>query len=214
LSASFNSAGSGLDDYASGIGQNHLQRADSAQVEKPSKKTVMVGVEYEALLQSALEDQAIFFEGEIARLTAELTRSLVDEGTMTSIESTQIEQLQHDIQKIQDEIEVASADLLAAQAQEAERRAASRKLLSEQQVSTELLKKIQEEHRKENNMGKQQIEDLEQQIADLNANLRMRHQFSSNEELSNAQIFGTTTTESPPKAHGKRGKKKGKNNQK
>lgn len=172
----------------------------------------MVGVEYEALLQSALEDQAMFYEGEIARLTAELTHFLVHKQTMSSVESTEIQELQDDIQNIKNEIARASRDLLEAQAHEANRRKTSQRLLSEQQVSSELLKKIQEEHRKENMMGKQHIEDLEQQIADLSANLRMRQQFSSNEELNNAQIFGTVTTSANSKVRGRQGKKKGRTN--
>ena len=203
MAASSNSISPGLDSFTERSANDHpIQHS-----EKPAKKTVMVGAEYEILLQSALEDQAMFYEGEIARLTAELTRSMVEKESATTVETTEIELLQNDIESIGREIDKTMQDLLVGQAHEASSRATSRKLLSEQQVSNELLEKIQEEHRKENMVGKQQIEDLEQQIADLTANLKMRQQFSSNEELSNAQIFGTSGTDS--KKQGKRGKKKG-----
>jgi hypothetical protein len=56
-------------------------------------------------------------------------------------------------------------------------------------------------------VGRRQVDELEQQIDDLTANQRcltlfgfavlprMRHQFSQDEELLNAQIFGTAGTE-------------------
>ena len=201
MAASSNPISPGLDSFTERSVNDHQHS------EKPTKKTAMVGAEYEILLQSALEDQAIFYEGEIARLTAELTRSMVGKESATTVETSEIEVLQNEIESIQREIDKTLQDLLVGQAHEANCRATSRKLLSEQQVSNELLEKIQEEHRRENMVGKQQIEDLEQQIADLTANLKMRQQFSSNEELNNAQIFGTSRTDS--KKPGKRGKKKG-----
>lgn len=177
--------------------------------EKSSKKTVMIGDEYEALLQSALEEQAQYFEGEITRLRGEYTNSLVDRDSMLPEEIREIEALKHDISITSNDIEMASKELVDAQAQEAGLRAASQRLLSEQQESNELLKKIREEHRKENEQGKIQIDDLEQQIADLSANLRMRQQFSQNSELSNAQIFGTSAVPETKQSGGRRGKKKG-----
>jgi chromosome segregation ATPase len=181
----------------------------STEVEKSSKKAVMIGEEYEALLQSALEDQAQHYEGEIARLRAELMTSLVDKESMTPEEAKEIEDLRAEIDKTRKDIETTSKELIDAQGQEAHLRAASQKLLTEQQESNELLKKIQEEHRKENEQGKFQVEDLEQQIADLSANLRMRQQFSENNELNNAQIFGTSSTPETKSSRDRRGKKKG-----
>ena len=57
------------------------------------------------------------------------------------------------------------------------------------------------------------MEDLEMQIADLTANLRMMSEFAKNEELSQAQIVGTVggEKESGKKSRGKknrRGKKR------
>ena len=169
----------------------------------------MIGEEYEALLQSALEDQAQHYEEKITRLRAEHTNSLVDRDSMIPEEVREIEALNVDISIAREGIDKALKELLEAQAQEAELRAASQRLLSEQQESNELLKKIQEEHRRENEEGQLQIEDLEQQIADLSANLRMRKQFSQSDELSNAQIFGTTSAPETKQSSGRRGKKKG-----
>lgn len=182
----------------------------SMEIEKASKKNVMVGEEYEALLQSALEDQAQHYEGEITKLRAELTAALVDKDEMTPEEAKETEAIQKQIEKIRAEVEVAAKELLEAQALEASLRATSQRLLTEQQQSDELLKKIQEEHQRENEQGRLQVEDLEQQISDLSANLRMRQRFCQNDELSNAQIFGTTTSSPDTKsAVNRRGKKKG-----
>lgn len=180
-----------------------------ASHEKSPKKATMIGEEYEALLQSALEDQAQHYEGEIAHLRAELTTSLVDYTTLSPKEQAEMEELQTDISKLRSEIEAACRDLLDAQAQEAGHRATSQQLLQEQQEANTLIQKIEREARQEAQQGKLQVEDLEQQIRDLSTNLKMRQQFSQSEELNEAQIFGTNETPSSNKNSGKRGKKKG-----
>jgi len=184
--------------------QQHMVPGFPIETEKSPKKAIMIGEEYEALLQSALEDQAQYYQGEMARLQAELSASLADETTMTQDEINEIEQLREDISNRREEIGKLSKQLLDVQAQEATQRAASQKLLREQQVAKDVLSKLQEDARAENQKGRIQIQELEQQIADLTTNLRMRHEFSQNEELSNAQIYGTTGKEKK-----KRGKKKG-----
>ena len=169
----------------------------------------MVGEEYEALLQSALEDQAQHYEDEITRLRASYTESLVDRQSIIPEEAKEIEVLQTQNRITRENIRKASVELIEAQGREAELRAVSGRLLSEQKESNDLLKKIQEEHRREAEEGRLLIEDLEQQIADLQANLRMRQQFSQNNELANAQIFGTTSVPDPRNSGGKKGKRKG-----
>jgi chromosome segregation ATPase len=159
--------------------------------ETSPKKAFMIGEEYEALLQSALEEQALHYEGEITRLRAELTAENVDASAMTKEEMEIIDSLKADIARLRVEIDHVSRQLLDAQAQDAGYRAASQRLLREQSVAQGLLDKIQEEAARENIEGRTKMEELEQQVADLTANLRMRHQFSQDEELNNAQIFGT-----------------------
>ena len=174
--------------------------------EKSPKKATMIGEEYEALLQSALEEQAQHYEGEISRLRADLTAALVDENSMTTEEQQVIDELKADISRLRKDIDHVGGKLLDAQAQEAGHRATSQRLLAEQQVANDLLAKITEEANLEHEEGKIQVEEMEQQIRDLTANLKMRKQFSQSEELNNAQIFGTTPTDSKQV---KRGKKKG-----
>ena len=175
-------------------------------LEKSPKKATMIGEEYEALLQSALEEQAQHYEGEISRLRADLTAALVDENSMTTQELQVISELKDDITRLRADIDHVGGDLLDAQAQEAGHRATSQRLLAEQQVANNLLAKITEEANVEHQEGKMQVEEMEQQISDLTANLKMRKQFSQSAELSNAQIFGTVSSDSKP---AKRGKKKG-----
>jgi hypothetical protein len=177
----------------------------SRRAEKNPKKATMIGEEYEALLQSALEDQALHYEGEISHLRASLTAALVDERTMNAEEQHEADALKADIADFQEKIEQAGRDLIQIQAQEANYRQASQLLLTEQQEANEVLREIEEQSRLESELGKMKIEDLETQISDLTANLRMRNQFSQNHELSNAQIFGT----SGEKKSAKKGKKKG-----
>ena len=169
----------------------------------------MIGEEYEALLQSALEDQAQHYEDEITRLRASYTDSLVDKQSLIPEEAKEIEELQTENRIARENIRKASKELIEAQAREAELREISGRLLSEQKESNELLKKIEEEHWIENEKGRLQIEDLELQITDLEANIRMRQQFSQNNELANAQIFGTTSVPDPRNSGSKKGKRKG-----
>jgi BRCA1-associated protein len=166
--------------------------------EKSPKKAIMIGEEYEALLQSALEDQAQHYQGEISRLRAALTAEQVDMDSLTKEEFEDIEALKSEINELRAELDIVGRDLLDAQAQEAGHRADSQRLLREQQVAHDLLRTIQEESNREQEQGKRQVEELDQQIVDLTANLRMRHQFSQDQELTNAQIFGTMSSPDPP----------------
>ncbi|VEU40221.1 unnamed protein product [Pseudo-nitzschia multistriata] len=177
--------------------------------EKSSKKVTMIGEEYEALLQSALEEQAQHYDAEITRLQAEHTSCLVDKNSLSPEETKEIEALKIEIKSSRDKIGQVSKELVEAQAEEAGLREVSQQLLSEQQEANELLKKIQEEHRREKEEGERKVQDLEQQIADLDANLRMRQQFSQNIELCNAQIFGTTAAPERKQSASRKGKKKG-----
>ena len=172
--------------------------------ETSPKKAFMIGEEYEALLQSALEEQALHYEGEITRLRAELTAENVDASAMTKEEMEIIDSLKADIARLRVEIDHVSRQLLDAQAQDAGYRAASQRLLREQSVAQGLLDKIQEEAARENIEGRMKMEELEQQVADLTANLRMRHQFSQDKELSNAQIFGTRSSNANSSKRGKK----------
>jgi chromosome segregation ATPase len=171
------------------------------------KKATMIGEEYEALLQSALEDQAQHYESEISRLRAALAADQINLTKLNPLEMQHIESLNSDIARLRTEVDHVGRQLLDAQAQEAGYKAASKRLLREQGVAKELLQRIQEESSKEYDAGKSQVEELKQQLADLTGNLRMIHQFSQNEELNNAQIFGTTSSEDRPNAAKKTGKK-------
>jgi len=171
---------------------DHDRTATVMVDEKSPKKATMIGEEYEALLQSALEEQAHYYEGEITRLRAALTAEQVDQESMTKEDAEEIDSLQKEIAKLRKEIDCTGRELLDSQAQEAGHRATSQHLLRGQQVAQELLKKIEAEAAREYEQGRIQVEDLEQQIADLTANQRMRHQFSQDEELANSQIWGTS----------------------
>jgi hypothetical protein len=169
-------------------------------LDEPSpKKANMIGEEYEALLQSALEDQAQHYEGELTRLRAALTAESVDQNQITKEESQEVDSLKADIARYRAEIDRLGRQLLDAQGQEAGYRSSSQRLLREQSVATDLLDKIRGEAAKENEEGERQVAELEQQIEDLTANLRMRRQFSQDQELNNAQIFGAVGTKAGKK---------------
>jgi BRCA1-associated protein len=144
-------------------------RADASSSKSP-QKAGMVGEEYEALLQSALEDQAQHYEGQVAHVRAQLLS--VEASHMTVAETCEVQALQSEIAGLQTEIQGATQRLLAAQSQEAEARASSQRLLRGQQVAQDVLAKLQEETAQEQEQGRILVEELEQQIADLTANQR------------------------------------------
>eukprot|EP00978_Attheya_sp_CCMP212_P047058 scaffold421207_cov56-Attheya_sp.AAC.1 len=179
---------------------------------KSPKKATMIGEEYEALLQSALEDQAQHYEGEISRLHATLTAEEVDMEEMTQEERMEIAALKSDISSLREETENLAVQLLKAHDHEAGYRSTYQHLLREQAVAKGLLEKIQTEAAGEHERGTSQVEELEQQISDLTANLRMRQQIAQDNELNNAQIFGTA--EASTKSSSKRGGKKSRRSRK
>jgi len=172
------------------------------------KKATMIGEEYEVLIQSALEDQAQHFEGKLSHLRAELTAQSVDEGKMTKNEIEEVEKLQQEIFHLRGQVDHVGKDLLKVQAEEAGHRAKSNLLLREQSIANNLFEKLKEELTRERKLGKLQVEDLEQQISDLNANLQMRQQISNDEELSEAQIVIASGNKSKKKKSYRRSNRK------
>jgi len=200
------SNGTYLGDSASSCHSNQFATASSSKLSQP-KKSIMLSEEYETLLQSALEDQSQHYEGETARLRAELALSLMQETQISDRESREIHALKKDSERLKHEIEELSSLLLSAQTSEVKNRSMSQRLLREQSISKELLDKIRTEAIKEHETGKQRVDDLEMQIADLTANLRMMSEFANNEELSQAQIVGTIGGEKEGNGKKQRGKK-------
>jgi hypothetical protein len=76
--------------------------------------------------------------------------------------------------------------------QEAGYRASYERLLREQQVQQSLYEKIKKETSRERAEGESQVEELEQQLRDLNAYLKIQQEFSQNQEVRNSRIFGTS----------------------
>ena len=174
--------------------------------EKSPKKATMIGEEYEALLQSALEEQAQHYEGETIRLRAQLAAEQVDQEAMTVTEAQEVENLRAEIGRLRSDIDRAGRELLDSQAQEAGHRATSQRLLEEQRDRQEILQKARQEAESERESAKLEIEELEQQITDLKANQRMMQQFSQNEDLKNSQIFGAEQSSPHPRST-RKGKK-------
>jgi len=173
---------------------------------KTPQKATKIGEEYEALLQSALEDQALHYEGEITRLRASLTAKLLDEEKISAAEQQELDELRASIDCFRVEVDKMGRSLVELQSQEAGHRAASQRLLREQQVSQDLIDRLRDQCRRERDEGRQQVDELEQQISDLTANRKMRQQFSEDQQLLNAQIFGTSET---PSKKGKKNRRNG-----
>ena len=148
-----------------------------------------------------MEDQAQHYEGKISHLKVELTTQQVDERKFSDEEIQIIKTLQNIIKNLGKVVDCFHRELLEEQYRESVLRTTSQRLLREQAEKQELLGKARVEATREHKEGKEQVEELEYQIRDLTANLRIMQQFAQDEELSNAQIFGTTSKTS------KRGKK-------
>lgn len=97
----------------------------------------------------------------------------VDRNSITVDEALEIDMLGAQINALRTDIDHAGRKLLDVQSLEAGRRATSQRLLREQTVIQELLKKIREENSVEHSRGQEQMDELELQIADLNTNQRI-----------------------------------------
>jgi hypothetical protein len=128
------------------------------------KKAAIVGEEYEALLQSALEDQAQHFELEIAHLGAQLASEAIDMRKMSAEQMEEVKMLEKEISELRADLELLSREYVEIQAQEAGHRGKSNILLREQGVTKQLIDKIREEASREHREGTQMVEELEQQV--------------------------------------------------
>lgn len=188
--------GGGLDILGDSITQCHSnlevnQNTQAHAKMSAPKKSIMISEEYEALLQSALEDQAQHYQGEISRLRAQSATARMQESVISERESREIDALRMDSERLKHDLEKLSSALLEDQRTEAKYRSLSQRLLREQSISKELLENIRNKTAAVLDQGKQRVDDLEMQIADLDANLRMISQFAANKELNQAQICGT-----------------------
>jgi hypothetical protein len=171
-----------------GVDECHTQ----GQNDGVAKKTIMVGEQYEAMLQSALDDQAQHYQGEISRLEAELAAETVNVANLSPPELKQIEELERNIAKMRAEVEKMSRYLVEAQAEEASHRTKANVLLREQSVASKLLEKLRQEFELEQEQGEQQMEELKQQISDISANIRLQERIAKNGNLKEAHILGTS----------------------
>lgn len=194
------------DELAASCNRQHSPPLKSKS-SPPPKKSTMISLEYEALLQSALEDQAQHFEGEISRLRAEFATKRLQDTQISDRESREINALREDCERLTSEVDKLSSTLLDMQTEEAKHRATSQKLLRDQTVSKDLLEKIRMDTTKELESSNELFEDLQLQISDLTANIRMMQQIAVDDELNQAQIFGTTGGVKEKKQRGKKSRR-------
>ncbi len=174
-----------------------------------AKKTLMIGEQYEVLLQSALDDQAQHFEGEISRLQAELAAKTLNKGNLLDSEVSEIIGLERMISEMRVKVDNSSRSLVEAQAQEAGHRAKANSLLREQGAMQKALEGAREKLASEEREGQQQIEELEQQVSDITSNIRMREQIANNNDLNQAQIYGTSGEPKQSKSGKRKGSRRG-----
>ena len=194
------------DDAFNTLSSMDLQKLEE---EAPVKKSIMITEEYEALLRSALEEQAQHYEGEITRRIAEISAEEVDDSRISEEEKFVIKSLHDDIESRRQQVEHLSTQLLDCQAQEAGYRAQNKVLLREANIAKACLEQIQNDAQHEQDEYRKQMEELEFQVLDLTNNIKMRRQIAQNygELLTNAQIFGTSGEESANKRKNSRTKK-------
>ena len=108
------------DEAATSCNRRHHSSPLASKSSTPPKKSTMISLEYEALLQSALEDQSQHFEGEISRLRAEFAASRLQETQISDRESREIDALRRDCERLNSEVDKLSTTLLDLQTEEAE----------------------------------------------------------------------------------------------
>lgn len=176
------------------------------QDQESPKKAILIGEIYEALLSSALEDQSQHYEGELVRLRAELAAGEVRQ--VTPEEKSEIDLLTDAICQLRIDADKLSKENLDIVGQEAGYRASYERQLREQQVQKQLYERIKLETARERAEGELQIEELEQQLRDLNAYLKIQQEVSQNQEVRNSRIlFGTSTNNQKSSKPGISGKK-------
>lgn len=158
-----------------------------------AKKSHVIGEEYEALLESALEDQAQYFEGEICRLRSTLAAELMMDQDLSDEQRKELESLTSNIESLRIEVSILGKNLIDAQAEENDHRMIANSLLREQAANKTLLDQMKSDIRQEVMLYHAQVEDLQLQISDLEANLSMRQQIAQSQDLSQAQIIGTSS---------------------
>ena len=170
-----------------------LRKIPSVGIERDysHKKASMISAEYEVLLQSALEDQAMYFEALIAKMCSEFAADNLDRDKITDEEAAELYEIQNDIQSLQKKIDCMTTSLVRTQRQQASYQTRAKKLIKEQDEMKSRLINLKEEAIREQREGELKIEELEQQISDLTAFASMRQQITNDSELREAQIVST-----------------------
>jgi len=180
--------GVGIEDIRCSGGSPNMFSRDGY----PPKKAVMVGEEYEALLQSALEDQSQHYQDQISRLQADRAVQNIKKSEISEEKLMKVKTLENEISNLRFELDQMRRLLMEAQQKKSRFREKSKALLREQNVVNQLLDKIRKEALHEEERGEKLVESLEQEVSDLTTYLQMRQKVAQNQELSNAQIYGTS----------------------
>ena len=112
---------------------------------KTSKKICAVGEEYKALLRSALEDCASYYEGEISRIAGELMAEGVAEGSLVAAqELAEMWALQRAIAGLEEEASAISAWIVEEQHEKCRERDRMTRLLWGQQLARNKIREVSE----------------------------------------------------------------------
>ena len=183
--------------------------ASSIETEDSHKKTKVLSAEYEVLLQSAIEEQAMHYEALIAKMCSDLAAASLDTEKITDHEATEVNAIQSDIQLIRKKIEGMTGTLVSLRAQQTSYQGASKQLIRDQNAMKDKLLDLQKEATCEQKIGEAKSQELEQQISDLSAFVSMRQQISNDLELREAQIVSTVLSRSSKPKRKLSSKKKG-----
>ena len=180
------------DDHPGG-----LKTATSSRIDNDpppvSKKAGLISDEYEALLSSALEEQARHWDEVVARKKTELTVKLLDiDGSSNSRSNSNaiVSDLREEIQKLTSSIQEIQKNTVLQLHNERVLKLQTSKLMTAQQ---KLNCKYESKLEAQNNTKQQhrtQLDDLHQQISDLKAFVFMQKQVKKDDSLKGSSVIG------------------------
>ena len=174
-------------------GVTKLRKSQHIPLEKPiaPKKAFLLSEEYECLLQSALAEQAMYYEDLIANLCSELAAEGLDRNKVSAEETAEVEAIQADIESLRIENKSLSLSIANAYEQQTSYQEKARKWMQEQNENKNKLDQLKNDTMQERDEGEAQVAELQQQISDLTAFISVQQQICDDDELCEAQILST-----------------------
>ena len=186
---------------------------DDPALGKEGKKVTSVKITYEAMLHSALEEQANFYEKEIAAAESRImsrVRDLEDRNDATKEEGRAIDELRREIGQLEVAAAALGSRIVDVQKEEVELKEVRTKLEAEQTKAAESCRRIREDAAREKKQLDDEVLDLETQFSELTTFLQVKQRIDAGEGgVAGGDVLFTAGGNAATGDKGKSGKKGG-----